>query len=102
MQLVEERAPNGFVRIEDVISQYELDSIASSFAVAAGLDVETVNSGLVLRAPRAKRRHMKLPASDLSNSRRAAIECRCPLMGRRRGALCSIRIRKSRHAFTQA
>ncbi|MBR1271588.1 flavin-dependent oxidoreductase [Bradyrhizobium sp. AUGA SZCCT0222] len=46
MQLVEERAPNGFVRIEDVISRHELDSIANSFAVAAGLDVETVNNGL--------------------------------------------------------
>ena len=45
MQLVEERAPNGFVRIEDVISRDELDSIANSFAAAAGLDVETVNKG---------------------------------------------------------
>jgi len=30
MQLVEERAPNGFTRIEDVISQGELDAIAKS------------------------------------------------------------------------
>jgi 5-methylphenazine-1-carboxylate 1-monooxygenase len=44
MQLVEERAPHGFVRIEDVISRQELDSIARSFTTAAGLDVETVNS----------------------------------------------------------
>jgi 2-polyprenyl-6-methoxyphenol hydroxylase-like FAD-dependent oxidoreductase len=44
MQRVEERAPRGFVRIEDVISREELDSIAGSFAAAAGLDVETVNS----------------------------------------------------------
>jgi 5-methylphenazine-1-carboxylate 1-monooxygenase len=43
MQLAEERAPNGFARVEDVISQDELDVIANSFAVAAGLDVETVN-----------------------------------------------------------
>ena len=45
MQLVEERAPNGFVRIDDVISRHELDSIANSFAAAAGLDVGTVNNG---------------------------------------------------------
>jgi hypothetical protein len=45
---VEERAPNGFVRIEDVISRHELDSIANSFAAAAGLDVETVNNRLSL------------------------------------------------------
>jgi len=44
MQLVEERAPHGFDRIENVISREELDSIAGSFAAAAGLDVETVNS----------------------------------------------------------
>ena len=43
MQLVEERAPNGFARIEDVISREELDSIANSFTAAAGLDIETVN-----------------------------------------------------------
>jgi len=36
------------VRIEDVISRHELDSIANSFAAAAGLDVETVNNRLSL------------------------------------------------------
>ena len=51
MQLVEERAPNGFVRIDDVISCEELDSIADSFAAAAGLDVETVNSRLPFVRP---------------------------------------------------
>jgi 2-polyprenyl-6-methoxyphenol hydroxylase-like FAD-dependent oxidoreductase len=44
MQLVEERAPNGFAGISDVISQAELDRIANSFSAAAGLDVETVNN----------------------------------------------------------
>ena len=34
--------------IEDVISRHELDSIANSFAAAAGLDVETVNNRLSL------------------------------------------------------
>jgi 2-polyprenyl-6-methoxyphenol hydroxylase-like FAD-dependent oxidoreductase len=43
MQLAEERAPNGFSSIEDVISKRELDAIAGSFAAAAGLDVEAVN-----------------------------------------------------------
>jgi 2-polyprenyl-6-methoxyphenol hydroxylase-like FAD-dependent oxidoreductase len=43
MQLVEERAPDGFIRIEDVISRQELDTIANSFSAAAGLDVDTVN-----------------------------------------------------------
>jgi 2-polyprenyl-6-methoxyphenol hydroxylase-like FAD-dependent oxidoreductase len=44
MQLAEERAPDGFASVEDIISQDELDLIARSFADAAGLDIETVNS----------------------------------------------------------
>jgi 5-methylphenazine-1-carboxylate 1-monooxygenase len=43
LQLVEERAPNGFTRIEDVISRAELDDITNSFAVTAGLDPQSVN-----------------------------------------------------------
>lgn len=44
MQLAEERAPNGFVHVNDVISRAEIDDITASFATAAGLDVETVNN----------------------------------------------------------
>src|SRR5262249_14911744 len=44
MQIVEERAPNGFARIEDVISRDEMATISRSFHAAAGLDVETVNN----------------------------------------------------------
>jgi 5-methylphenazine-1-carboxylate 1-monooxygenase len=43
LQLVEERAPNGFDRIDDVVSRTEIEAISASFAAAAGLDVETVN-----------------------------------------------------------
>jgi len=44
MQIVEERAPNGFTRIEDVISREELEAISRSFHSAAGLDPTTVNN----------------------------------------------------------
>jgi 2-polyprenyl-6-methoxyphenol hydroxylase-like FAD-dependent oxidoreductase len=44
LQLVEERAPNGFDRIEDVISRADLDTITTSFSTAAGIDVQTVNT----------------------------------------------------------
>jgi 2-polyprenyl-6-methoxyphenol hydroxylase-like FAD-dependent oxidoreductase len=44
MQLVEERAPNGFARIDEVISREGLQAIAASFASAAGLSTEAVNS----------------------------------------------------------
>jgi 5-methylphenazine-1-carboxylate 1-monooxygenase len=43
MQLVEERAPNGFARIDEVIPRGDLQAIASSFSSAAGLDAGTVN-----------------------------------------------------------
>lgn len=44
LQLVEERAPNGFARVDGVISAAELGAIASSFALAAGLDAESVDA----------------------------------------------------------
>jgi 5-methylphenazine-1-carboxylate 1-monooxygenase len=43
MQLVEQRAPAGFDRIDDVITREEIKVIVASFSSAAGLDVETVN-----------------------------------------------------------
>jgi 2-polyprenyl-6-methoxyphenol hydroxylase-like FAD-dependent oxidoreductase len=43
LQLVEDRAPNGFDRIDDVISQQDIKAFAASFSSAAGLDVKTVN-----------------------------------------------------------
>ena len=44
LQIAEERAPDGFAHIPDVLSQDELESTAVSFKKAAGFDVETVNS----------------------------------------------------------
>jgi 2-polyprenyl-6-methoxyphenol hydroxylase-like FAD-dependent oxidoreductase len=44
LQLAEERAPNGFSQLEDVISRDELTTITSSFSTAAGLDVKAVNN----------------------------------------------------------
>jgi 2-polyprenyl-6-methoxyphenol hydroxylase-like FAD-dependent oxidoreductase len=44
LQMAEERAPDGFSKITDVLSQDELETTASSFKKAAGFDLETVNS----------------------------------------------------------
>ncbi len=44
LQTAEERAPDGFAHIHDVLSQEELESTAINFKKAAGFDVETVNS----------------------------------------------------------
>jgi 2-polyprenyl-6-methoxyphenol hydroxylase-like FAD-dependent oxidoreductase len=43
MEIVEERAPEGFARIEDVISRAELEEIAARYKRAAGFDRETLN-----------------------------------------------------------
>lgn len=44
LQLVEERAPQGFASVDDVVSSAEIDAITSSFELAAGLDAESVNA----------------------------------------------------------
>ncbi|PLS08489.1 flavin-dependent oxidoreductase [Neobacillus cucumis] len=44
MQIVEERAPNGFVNLDDVISYQELEEIANGYKQIAGFDREKLNS----------------------------------------------------------
>ena len=43
MQMAEERAPNGFASIDEVIPRHELETIARNFKVAAGFDPEILN-----------------------------------------------------------
>jgi 5-methylphenazine-1-carboxylate 1-monooxygenase len=43
MQIVEDRAPNGFVNLHDVISQRELEEIASKYKQIAGFDKDILN-----------------------------------------------------------
>ena len=52
MELAEQRAPNGFKRIEDVIPHGELADIARVYKVAAGFDPEELNSRPSLSVPR--------------------------------------------------
>ncbi len=44
MQLVEERAPHGFDRLEDVITRRELEEIAQRYKVIAGFDRERLDT----------------------------------------------------------
>ena len=53
MEMAEERAPNGFARIEDVIPNEEMARLSSEFKVAAGLDRDYVNSRAGLLTPKA-------------------------------------------------
>lgn len=43
MQLAEERAPNGFERVEDVIPREELEAVARRYKQVAGFERETLN-----------------------------------------------------------
>jgi 2-polyprenyl-6-methoxyphenol hydroxylase-like FAD-dependent oxidoreductase len=44
MQIVEDRAPDGFKRLEDVISQQELAEIAKRYKVVAGFDKDRLTA----------------------------------------------------------
>ncbi len=44
MQVVEQRAPNGFVRIEDVLTQQELEQTAAHYKQVAGFDRDALNA----------------------------------------------------------
>ena len=44
LQIVEDRAPHGFAKLQDVISQEELEKTAISFKRLAGIDIEAVNN----------------------------------------------------------
>jgi 2-polyprenyl-6-methoxyphenol hydroxylase-like FAD-dependent oxidoreductase len=44
MQLVEQRAPDGYARIEDVLTPAELEGTAATYKQVAGFDVDTLNS----------------------------------------------------------
>jgi 2-polyprenyl-6-methoxyphenol hydroxylase-like FAD-dependent oxidoreductase len=51
MQLVEDRAPGGFARIGDVVSDSELAAIAESYKRLAGFSVADLNARASLAAP---------------------------------------------------
>ena len=44
MQLVEERAPNGFADVTDVLSRQELEDVAANYKKVAGFQVEALNA----------------------------------------------------------
>jgi hypothetical protein len=44
MQMVEERAPDGYKVVTDVLSQQELEDIATNYKRVAGFQVEALNA----------------------------------------------------------
>jgi len=55
MQLVEERAPDGFEVVTDVLSQKELEDIAANYKRVAGFQVEALNAKPPIVSKDAKR-----------------------------------------------
>ena len=53
MEMAEQRAPNGFSSIDEVIPRRELEEISHSFKVTAGFDPETLNRRPSLNVKRA-------------------------------------------------
>jgi 2-polyprenyl-6-methoxyphenol hydroxylase-like FAD-dependent oxidoreductase len=53
MQLVEERAPDGFARLEDVVTAAELQAIADKYKTVAGFAVRELNERRSLAEPTA-------------------------------------------------
>ncbi|WP_160723042.1 flavin-dependent oxidoreductase [Bacillus sp. USDA818B3_A] len=50
MQIVEERAPNGFTNLDDVVSYQELEEIANKYKQIAGFDREKLNSKMGVKS----------------------------------------------------
>ena len=55
MQLVEERAPDGFKVVTDVLSQQELEDIAANYKRVAGFQVDALNAKPpIVQGPKAR------------------------------------------------
>ena len=54
LDIVQERAPDGFAELDDVISRTELEEIALRYKATAGMDIEALNAApSILEAPAA-------------------------------------------------
>ena len=51
MEIVEERAPDGFSSLDEVVSRHELDEISRAYKRTAGFDPESLNSRASLSVP---------------------------------------------------
>jgi hypothetical protein len=68
MQVAEERAPQGFKDIYDVISKDELEGIGATYKKIAGFEVENVNRKAGETEGLAERRGLRSPAAWTSTT----------------------------------
>jgi hypothetical protein len=77
MQLAEERAPEGFRSVHDIIPKEELDQIGHTYKVIAGFEKDTVNARAKETEGQAERLGLKAPKSylpdDLRQQRRLSV-----------------------------
>jgi hypothetical protein len=66
MQVAEERAPDGFKNIHDIIGKEELDGIGLAYKAIAGFEIESVNAKAVEREGTAERMGLKSPKAWVS------------------------------------
>lgn len=66
MQVAEERAPDGFKNIHDIIGKEELDGIGLAYKAIAGFEIESVNQKAVEREGRAEGMGLKSPKAWVS------------------------------------
>lgn len=61
MQVAEERAPDGFKNINDVIPKEELEGIGKAYKAIAGFEIESVNAKAAASTGTAERMGLKSP-----------------------------------------
>lgn len=66
MQVAEERAPDGFKDIHDIIGKEELDGIGLAYKAIAGFEIESVNAKAGEREGRAEKMGLKSPKAWVS------------------------------------
>lgn len=63
MQVAEERAPDGFENVHDIIPKEELEGIGRAYKAVAGFEVEKVNTRAEMSEGTAERLGLRGPAN---------------------------------------
>lgn len=79
MQVAEERAPNGFKNIDDVIPKKELDRIGNAYKAIAGFEIESVNTKADKSEGIAEKLGLKSPKAWTSGARAGEGDGRFPI-----------------------
>ncbi|ORX94824.1 hypothetical protein BCR34DRAFT_594327 [Clohesyomyces aquaticus] len=73
LQLAEERAPNGFKNVYDVIPKDELEGVGAAYKAVAGFEMDTVNNKAEATKGTAEKLGLKSPADWIAREKEAEI-----------------------------